>query len=118
LPNPRIRTRGGQLLRLDDVLPLGWVLIGRGTDPWAQLSPAFAGALRARSCGTAIVVGPGSFPVRGLDAIDSAIEDLDGSLLALWRGRANAIALARPDRFLAGVAGPGTLAHAFFRLVR
>jgi 3-(3-hydroxy-phenyl)propionate hydroxylase len=118
LPNPRIRTRDGRLLRLDDVLPVGWVLMGRAADPWPRLGLEFAEALRTRSCGAVVVVTPGGFPACGLGATDSAIEDLDGSLLALWRGRPEAVALARPDRFLAGVAGPGALADAFFRLVR
>lgn len=117
LPNPRVRTRDGRLVRLDDVLPSGWALLTQGAEPWAALSPAFAAALRARSCETLAVVAPGALAARGV-AGWPAIEDLDGTLLALWRGRPGAIALVRPDRFLAGVTDSAALARVFSRLTR
>jgi 3-(3-hydroxy-phenyl)propionate hydroxylase len=117
LPNPRVRTRDGRLVRLDDVLAAGWALLGRGADPWPLVGPALAEALRARGCLSLAVCHPGALAATAAVAIGcEAIEDLDGTLLALWRGRPAAATLVRPDRFLAIVAEESQVAAAFARL--
>ncbi len=115
LPNPRVRTRDGILGRLDDTLPAGWAVLGNAADPWPLISPALAGELRRRGCRGLAVCAPGG--LAALAGVDCAgVEDLDGTLLALWQGCASGVALVRPDRFLAAVAGESQVAAAFRRL--
>jgi 3-(3-hydroxy-phenyl)propionate hydroxylase len=102
LPNPRVRTRQGSPGRLDDVLPAGWALLGNGTDPWPLLSPALARELRVRDCRGLVICPPGTSASVAPGASE-AIEDLDGWLRRLWNGCPSAVALVRPDRFLAAV---------------
>ena len=45
LPNPRVRTRDGRIVRLDDVLPAGWAVLGNGSDPWPLVGAELAAAL-------------------------------------------------------------------------
>jgi 3-(3-hydroxy-phenyl)propionate hydroxylase len=101
LPNPRVLTREGAVLRLDDVLAMGWSVLGRGVDPLPLLSAVSRQALAARSAGTLVVLPPGGLARPGVFA-GPAVEDLDGTLLALWStadfGRA---LLVRPNRFAA-----------------
>ncbi len=116
LPNPRVRTRDGRLVRLDDVVPAGWALLAAG-DPWPDLPAELRSDLRARRCSTLLVV-----PARGLTAVagQAAVEDLDGTILALLepagRAASPSIVLVRPDRFLAAVGDAPALAAAFSRL--
>jgi hypothetical protein len=62
-----------------------------------------------------VVCAPGGLVAASV-ATCPAVEDLDGTLLALWAGREGAVGLVRPDRFLAAVAGEAQLAAAFRRL--
>ncbi|WP_261554355.1 bifunctional 3-(3-hydroxy-phenyl)propionate/3-hydroxycinnamic acid hydroxylase [Frankia tisae] len=107
LPNPRLRTLDGRIIRLDDLLTDGWTLIGRGIDPTAGMDPAARDWVDRRAAIALTVVAPG-----GLRAVSDvscpAVEDLDGTLLrALRTRRPLPIALVRPDRYLAGlVAAP------------
>ncbi len=115
LPNPRVRTCGGRMTRLDDVLPAGWALLGLQTDPWQLVSTELSAALRARRCRRLVICPPGgllSQPESG----SPVVEDLDGSLLALWNGRPAAVGVVRPDRFLVAVDDEPSVAAAFRRL--
>jgi 3-(3-hydroxy-phenyl)propionate hydroxylase len=115
LPNPRVRTRRGVILRLDDLLGSGWTLLGDGVDPWLLLDAGFSAALRERQCCALVVYPPGG--LRRADGSDyPSVEDLDGTLLALFRGRRRGVALVRPDRFLAAVDRAPQVAAAFGRL--
>jgi 3-(3-hydroxy-phenyl)propionate hydroxylase len=102
LPNPLVRTSGGAAVRLDDVLPAGWAALGRGVDPLPLLAPVSRRALEARSAATLVVVPPGG--LAGTGALRApVVEDLEGTLLALWPRRvtgAGDAVLVRPDRFL------------------
>jgi 3-(3-hydroxy-phenyl)propionate hydroxylase len=118
LPNPRVRTRDGSVSRFDDILPAGWALLGLRTDPWPLIEngfPELSAALAARACHRLVICAPG-----GLAGVAEpscpAVEDLDGSLLALWKRHPAAVALTRPDRFLAAVDEPSEVARAFIRL--
>ncbi len=116
LPNVRVRTRDGRFGRLDDVLPAGWALLGNGTDPWLQVGSDLAEALKARGCRALAVCAAGQLAAVA-SASCPAVEDLDGWLLGLWKGRPSAVGLVRPDRFLAVVAeAEGQVAAAFDRL--
>ncbi|WP_235489920.1 bifunctional 3-(3-hydroxy-phenyl)propionate/3-hydroxycinnamic acid hydroxylase [Frankia sp. AvcI1] len=107
LPNPRLRTLGGHIVRLDDLLTDAWTLIGHGIDPTADMDPAARDWVDRRAATALTVVAPG-----GLRAVSDvscpAVEDLDGTLLhALRTRRPLPIALVRPDRYFAGlVAAP------------
>jgi 3-(3-hydroxy-phenyl)propionate hydroxylase len=115
LPNPRVRTRDGRHARLDDVLPAGWALLGRGTDPAAGIGEALGEALRARGCRALVVCAPGALAAADASGCE-AVEDMDGWLLALWKGCPSAIVLVRPDRFLAVAGEEQQVAAAFGRL--
>jgi 3-(3-hydroxy-phenyl)propionate hydroxylase len=115
LPNPRVRTRDGKIGRLDDVLAAGWALLGNGADPWPLISSDLAGLLRERGCRAIAVCAPGGLAPAAA-ASCQAVEDLDGALLGLWDGCPSAVALVRPDRFLAVVAAQSQVAATFERL--
>ena len=122
LPNPRVRTSTGQAGLLDDVLPAGWALLAKDTDPWRCLAGDLAAALRERSCRAVTVLPPGGGHHGSKGAVP-AIEDLDGTLLALFsRAKrtgnrpAPVLVLVRPDRFLVGISHEQPLADAFDRL--
>jgi 3-(3-hydroxy-phenyl)propionate hydroxylase len=114
LPNPRVRTREGQIVRLDDLLPAGWALLGLAGDPWQLVGGELAAALRERECTGLTICAPGGLP--SVPAGRPAVEDLDGTLLALWSGQPGAVGLVRPDRFLAAVDAEAQVAAAFRRL--
>ncbi|MCM3923328.1 FAD-dependent monooxygenase [Frankia sp. AiPs1] len=103
LPNPRLRTLDGRIIRLDDLLTDAWTLIGHGIDPTADMDPA----ARDWAATALTVVAPGGLRAVG-DVSCPAVEDLDGTLLRVLRThRPLPIALVRPDRYLAGlVAAP------------
>jgi 3-(3-hydroxy-phenyl)propionate hydroxylase len=100
LPNPRVLTEEGAVVRLDDVLDPGWSVLGRGVDPLLLLPAESKVALVARSAGTLVVLPPGGL-VNAAEFAGPAIEDLDGTLLALWSGGGSGRALlVRPNRFV------------------
>lgn len=118
LPNPRVRTRDGGIGRFDDVLAAGWSLLAKSADPWPLIGSELAEALRERGCRALALCPPG-----GLAAVAGAhpagcqaVEDLDGTLLALWERRPSALVLVRPDRFVAVVAESSQVAATFERL--
>ena len=100
LPNPRVLTQEGAVVRLDDVLAPGWSVLGRGIDPLQLLSEGSRQELAARSAGTLVVLPPGGL-ARAVTFAGPVVEDLEGTLLALWppadSGRA---LLVRPNRFV------------------
>jgi 3-(3-hydroxy-phenyl)propionate hydroxylase len=122
LPNPRVRTGTGDVQRLDDVLAAGWALLGHGDDPSRLISPATRVRLQARSAATLAVLPLGGLARGELPC--AAVEDLDGSLLALWSRpfarRASARAttvLVSPNRFIVAVGDSGAIDSALDRLV-
>ncbi len=119
LANPRVRTPDGRTQRLDAVLPAGWVLLGCAADPWSGLPPDLVAPLRQRRCHGLSIHPPEASPRSTRDGCP-AVEDLDGSVLELWRGEqagpVPAVVLVRPDRFLVGV-GKGSLLVGPFRRV-
>lgn len=118
LPNPRVRTRQGDVVRLDDVVGAGWALLAREQDPSTLISAATHARLRARSA-TLLAV----FPVNSFAPGDSpaqepacvAVEDLDGWLLARCEpGRA---VLVRPNRFIEAAGDHREIDSALTRLL-
>jgi 3-(3-hydroxy-phenyl)propionate hydroxylase len=105
LPNPRVRTLDGRVLRLDDLLPAGrWALLGHAADPVAGLEGDALLWAKHREPATLAVVRPGGLrAVAGLGC--AAVEDLDGTLLPLWK-RPDRIAVVRPDRVVRGMLSP------------
>jgi 3-(3-hydroxy-phenyl)propionate hydroxylase len=116
LPNPRVRTQDGGIVRLDDVLPAGWAVLGLGSDPWQFLGGEFGAALAARDCRALVVCPPGGLAAVAAGSAVPAVEDLDGTLLALWAGLKAGVALVRPDRFLGAVGDEAHVSAAFERL--
>ncbi len=113
LPNARVRTLAGQVVMVDDLLAGDWALLGFGEPPSRQLPVALAAALQRRGCRHLMVVAPGA--LAGARPPCPVVEDLDGWLLGLRRGRGAAtVALIRPDRFLVA-AGTGELVEAAFK---
>ncbi len=117
LANPLVRTADGLTQRLDTVLPAGWLLLGRAADPWHGLPLELATPLRQRGCHGLSIHPPATLPTATRSACP-AVEDLDGSVLELWRGRQQpgALVLVRPDRFLVGVGIGQVLAGPFRRV--
>ncbi|WP_235948042.1 FAD-dependent monooxygenase [Candidatus Frankia alpina] len=58
LPNPRLRTLDGRIIRLDDLLTDGWALIGRGVDPTAGMDPTARDWADRRAATALTVVAP------------------------------------------------------------
>ncbi len=116
LPNPRVRTQDGRIVRLDDVLPAGWAVLGLGHDPWASISGEFGAALAARECRALVVCPSEGLAAGAAGSVVPTVEDLDGTVLALWSGLEAGVALVRPDRFLAAVGDEEDVSPAFQRL--
>ncbi|MCW2549725.1 MAG: putative 3-(3-hydroxy-phenyl)propionate hydroxylase, FAD/NAD(P)-binding [Mycobacterium sp.] len=122
LPNPRVHIGLGDTRRLDDVLAAGWALLGRGDDPSRLISKATLVRLQARSAATLAVLSPGGLARGELPC--RAVEDLDGSLLALWsrgfarRGSAReTTVLVSPNRFIVAVGDARAIESALARLI-
>ena len=124
LPNPRVRTRDGRIVRLDDVLPAGWALLGlRSRSVAALADPVISPKRRcARVTVTALSVHPRALWTGDrseASRLSEWIEDLDGTCWRSGRGAANPAGhrslkrLVRPDRFLAAVADEAQVAAAF-----
>lgn len=108
IPQPRAATPTGAIGRLDDLVGHGFVLLGDGVDPTAELTPEAKGAWDALGARYLTVRSPDQ-ATEGPDEI----VDIDGSLLAWMRGYDARFVAVRPDRFVAatdrsGLTVPGT----------
>ena len=111
-PQPQVRTHDGRLVRLDDVLGIGWAVVGIGVDP-IQVLGADLGPWRRVEATFATLYGPGERPqghhhdTRGRAGL-LELEDTTGAL-AGWLRRAGArtgsVLVLRPDKFVFGVSG-------------
>ncbi|WP_067671952.1 bifunctional 3-(3-hydroxy-phenyl)propionate/3-hydroxycinnamic acid hydroxylase MhpA [Nocardia miyunensis] len=126
-PQPEVRTYEGRHCRLDDVLGLGFSVLGYGVDPRAVLGADDVAALRR--LGTEFVTvypaggrpqgRPGDGRTGGDHHLD--VEDHTGTL-GRWLARAGVriggLVLLRPDRYVFGTATPedgGALIAELFR---
>ncbi|MEV6335696.1 bifunctional 3-(3-hydroxy-phenyl)propionate/3-hydroxycinnamic acid hydroxylase [Nocardia vinacea] len=115
-PQPDVRTYDGRHRRLDDVLGLGFAVVGNGVDPRAVLDADDLARLRvlgARFVTVYLLGGrpqgePGDGRATGDDYAD--VEDHTGALTC-WFARASVgiggVVLLRPDRFVFGTAAAG-----------
>ncbi|MEU8299021.1 bifunctional 3-(3-hydroxy-phenyl)propionate/3-hydroxycinnamic acid hydroxylase [Micromonospora sp. NPDC048909] len=97
LPDIRVRTGGGAVVRLDDLQGDHWAIIGYGSDPRTHLDAAAREWAEARRAVVLAVAVPGRETHVGPGC--ALIEDLDGALPA---PRRTAVTVVRPDRFLLG----------------
>ncbi len=114
LPNPWVRTLGGRVERLDNLLGQSWTLLALDRDPWDLLADSARAWAHERPVTALTVVAPGG--LRGVATLTGpVVEDLDGTVLALLRGRAGwrgaGCAVVRPDRYLFGLL-PGPVSRA------
>ncbi|WP_327096650.1 bifunctional 3-(3-hydroxy-phenyl)propionate/3-hydroxycinnamic acid hydroxylase [Nocardia vinacea] len=115
-PQPVVRTYDGRPRRFDDVLGLGFAVVGNGVDPRAVLGADDLARLRARGARfvTVYPLGgrpqgqPGDGRITGDDYAD--IEDHTGALTR-WFAKAGVgtggVVLLRPDKFVFGTAAAG-----------
>jgi 3-(3-hydroxy-phenyl)propionate hydroxylase len=120
LPNPRVRAADGTVLRLDALVPRGWVAFGRGCDPRDLLPASVTAALDARGAVFVMVAMSRDHPAPP-EAGCAVIHDLDGTLLACWNtagpaAACGAVLLGRPDRFIAAVSGNRDIVRTLARL--
>ncbi|MEV1328613.1 bifunctional 3-(3-hydroxy-phenyl)propionate/3-hydroxycinnamic acid hydroxylase [Micromonospora costi] len=97
LPDVRVRVRGGDPVRLDDLLGTRWAVIGYGVDPRSGMDAGAREWAVAREAVILAVAAPGR-PVTA-DAGCTIVEDPAGALRA---PRRPAVTVVRPDRFLLG----------------
>ncbi|MTE15283.1 bifunctional 3-(3-hydroxy-phenyl)propionate/3-hydroxycinnamic acid hydroxylase MhpA [Nocardia aurantiaca] len=115
-PQPVVRTYDGRHQRLDDVLGLGFAVLGYGVDPRVGLDAEELAALRALDTRFVTVYRFGGRPQgaagegRTSGYEHSDVEDHTGALTR-WFGKAGigvgGLVLLRPDRFVFGTAVTG-----------
>ena len=123
-PQPEVRTYDGRHLRLDDVLGLGFTVMGYGADPRRALSTDDLDTLRALDTTFVTVYPLGGRPQwKPGDGRDDVVdvEDHTGTM-AGWFGKARVrpggIVVLRPDRFVFGVAAGNAAAAPVAQLRR
>ncbi|MET8778857.1 bifunctional 3-(3-hydroxy-phenyl)propionate/3-hydroxycinnamic acid hydroxylase [Nocardia sp. NPDC004654] len=126
-PQPEVRTYDGRHRRLDDVLGLGFAVLGYGVDPRTACSAEDLAVLDGLGSHFVTVYPLGSRPQGkpgdgrgGGDAV-ADIEDHTGALVR-WFGKAGVrrggVVVLRPDRFVFGVAPRGETAPLVAELTR
>ncbi|MCP2319197.1 3-(3-hydroxy-phenyl)propionate hydroxylase [Nocardia amikacinitolerans] len=126
-PQPQVRTYDGRHRRFDDVLGLGFAVLGYGVDPRSACSADDLAVLNGLGCHFVTVYPLGGRPQgkpgdgRGEGDAVADIEDHTGAL-ASWFGKAGvgrgAVMVLRPDRFVFGIAPRGETGPLVAELVR
>ncbi|WP_067838812.1 bifunctional 3-(3-hydroxy-phenyl)propionate/3-hydroxycinnamic acid hydroxylase [Nocardia lijiangensis] len=126
-PQPQVRTYDGRHRRLDDVLGLGFAVLGYGVDPRAACSAEDLAVLDGLDCHFVTVYPLGGRPQgrpgdgRGGSDQVADIEDHTGELACWFRKagvRRGDVMVLRPDRFVFGTARRGDSAALVAELVR
>lgn len=124
MPQPMVRASDGRRHRLDDALGCGFILLGAGVDPRANLSATERAWCQAIGIRHAVIYPWGGRPygdtVERLWPADLIeLEDISGEWFR-WLGRRAArrgsVVLLRPDRFVFGAVPASRLANAIQRL--
>ena len=125
IPQPRLLSRDGRYLLLDDVTGEGFSLLGFGVDPRATLAPAEQATLERLDARYLTIYPLGGRP-QGLDAARGnpgdllELEDFYEGLPA-WLRRSGAgaghVAILRPDKFVYALVNTDELPAAVRRLV-
>ncbi|MGW4741735.1 bifunctional 3-(3-hydroxy-phenyl)propionate/3-hydroxycinnamic acid hydroxylase MhpA [Nocardia xishanensis] len=118
-PQPEVRTYDGRHRRLDDVLGLGFAVLGYGVDPRAACTADELAVLDRLDCHFVTVYPLGGRPQgkpgdgRGDDDQVADVEDHTGEL-ACWFAKGGVrqgdVLVLRPDRFVFGTARHGDTA--------
>jgi len=104
---PRVRTVGGDVVRLDDVLGNRFAIIGWGSDPTFGLT-ASAREIWQRVGGCFVLAKPDTQLGFHDDVPDGviAIGDVNGRMKEWFARVPESVVLLRPDRFVAGMCTP------------
>ncbi|MEU2256842.1 bifunctional 3-(3-hydroxy-phenyl)propionate/3-hydroxycinnamic acid hydroxylase [Nocardia xishanensis] len=126
-PQPEVRTYDGRHRRLDDVLGLGFAVLGYGVDPRAACTADELAVLDRLDCHFVTVYPLGGRPQgtpgdgRGGNDQVADVEDHTGEL-ARWFAKGGVrqgdVLVLRPDRFVFGIARRGDTATLVAELVR
>ncbi len=103
LPQPAVRGRDGEIRPLDDVLGVGFSLLGWDLDPWAELDARSRGALESVGTKPFSVCGT---PAASCDSGQSTSVHADALLPDWFAQTGTSMALVRPDRHVYAVFEP------------
>ncbi|MCC8392774.1 bifunctional 3-(3-hydroxy-phenyl)propionate/3-hydroxycinnamic acid hydroxylase [Paraburkholderia sp. MMS20-SJTR3] len=114
---PRVRTVGGEVVRLDDVLGNRFAILGWGADPTFGLSEQ-ARAIWERLGGVFVLAKPDTQLVFHDDVPAGviAIGDVNTRLKDWFTRIPQSVVLLRPDRFVAGVCSPQQVSQSIVEL--
>ena len=109
-PQPRVRTPGGELVRLDDALGAGFSVLAWGGSPgaymdaasrtlWSSLGAHLVAAVPENQLAEAVRRLPGT----------TVVGDATGCLKAWFGEQAHSVVVLRPDRFVAAICGPQSI---------
>ncbi len=110
LPQPSVRGSDGRRHRMDDLLGIGYALVGAGVDPRALLSTAELATWQRLNTRFVAIYPLGCRPQGDFDRRCPQdlieLEDVDGSYFRWLRSRGRStgsVAIVRPDRFVFGL---------------
>jgi 3-(3-hydroxy-phenyl)propionate hydroxylase len=114
---PRVRLADGRVMRLDDAIGNGFVVLAWGADPTFGLTPQ-ARALWER-LGARFVFAKPDVQLEYADDVPEgvlALGDVQGRLKDWFSRLPESVVLLRPDRFVAGVCTPQQVSDAIVEL--
>jgi 3-(3-hydroxy-phenyl)propionate hydroxylase len=99
LPQPEVRSWGGEVRRLDDVTGTGWRILGWQTEPESALSVGTRRRVREMLSGEFVTIcGPGQRPIDRRSASREIYEDTAEATRSLFAR--NSFLVVRPDGYI------------------
>ncbi len=108
-PQPFVRTLSGEPMRLDDILGEGFALIAYGADAASRFEALASQAPLAVAPRLVAILPAGVKATRQADI--TSVWAIGGELDAIWRQHPGTLILLRPDRYVAALLRPATLAQ-------